>query len=54
MDNAACHCRILLSGWQGAVVQIVNLVVAAVIYFPFVRAQDNALLKEERAEEMKG
>ena len=44
----------LLSGWQGAVVQIVNLVVAAVIYFPFVRAQDNALLKEERAEEMKG
>ena len=37
----------LLNGWQGAVVQIVNLAIATVIYFPFLKAQDKALLKEE-------
>ena len=37
----------LLDGWQGAVVQIINLAIATVAYFPFVRAQDKALLKEE-------
>lgn len=37
----------LLNGWQGAVVQIVNLAIATAIYFPFLRAQDNAFLKEE-------
>ncbi len=40
----------LLNGWQGAVVQIVNLAIATAIYFPFLRAQDNALLKEEMGE----
>lgn len=40
----------LLDGWQGAVIQIVNLVMAAAIYFPFLKAQDNALLKEEQGE----
>ncbi len=40
----------LLNGWQGAVVQIVNLAIATVIYFPFLKAQDNAFLKEERGE----
>jgi PTS system cellobiose-specific IIC component len=37
----------LLNGWQGAVVQIVNLAIATVIYFPFLKAQDKAFLKEE-------
>ena len=37
----------LLDGWQGAVVQIINLAIATVAYFPFVRAQDKAFLKEE-------
>ena len=37
----------LLDGWQGAVVQIVNLAIATAIYFPFLKAQDNAFLKEE-------
>ena len=37
----------LLDGWQGAVVQIINLIMATVIYFPFVRAQDKAFLQEE-------
>lgn len=39
----------LLDGWQGAVVQIINLIMATIIYFPFVRAQDKAMLKEEQA-----
>lgn len=38
----------LLNGWQGAVVQIINLAIATVIYFPFLRAQDKAFLKEEQ------
>lgn len=37
----------LLDGWQGAVVQIINLIMATAIYFPFVRAQDKAFLQEE-------
>ena len=37
----------LLNGWQGAVVQIVNLAMATVVYLPFLRAQDKVLLKEE-------
>ena len=40
----------LLNGWQGAVVQIVNLAIATVIYFPFLKAQDKAFLKEELGE----
>lgn len=40
----------LLDGWQGAVVQIVNLAIATVIYFPFLKAQDRAFLKEEMAD----
>ena len=42
----------LLNGWQGAVVQIVNLAMATAIYLPFVKSQDNAFLEEERQEEM--
>lgn len=37
----------LLAGWQGAVVQIINIAISTVIYFPFVRSQDKAMLKEE-------
>ena len=40
----------LLNGWQGAVVQIINLAMATLIYLPFLRAQDKALLKEEMGE----
>lgn len=40
----------LLDGWQGAVVQIINLAIATAIYFPFLKAQDNAFLKEEQGE----
>ena len=39
----------LLDGWQGAVIQIINLVIATAVYFPFLQAQDKALLKEEQA-----
>ena len=41
----------LLNGWQGAVVQIVNLVMATLVYLPFVKSQDKALLAEELLEE---
>ena len=41
----------LLDGWQGAVIQIVNLVMATAIYFPFLKAQDRAFLKEEQENE---
>ena len=40
----------LLDGWQGAVIQIVNLVMAAAVYLPFLKAQDNVLLKEEKSD----
>lgn len=43
----------LLDGWQGAVVQIVNLAIATAIYFPFLKAQDKAFLKEEQGENEK-
>ena len=42
---------LLLDGWQGAVIQIVNLVMATAIYFPFLKAQDRAFLKEEQENE---
>ncbi|MBR1421756.1 MAG: PTS sugar transporter subunit IIC [Selenomonadaceae bacterium] len=41
---------LLLNGWQGAVVQIVSLATATAIYFPFVKAQDNAYVKEQEEE----
>ena len=42
---------LLLDGWQGAVIQIVNLALATAIYFPFVRAQDRQFLAEESAQD---
>ena len=39
---------LLLNGWQGAVVQIVIIAMSVAVYFPFVRAQDRSMLKEEQ------
>lgn len=42
----------LINGWQGGVVQIINLLMAVIVYLPFVKAQDNVMCEEEaRAEE---
>jgi PTS system cellobiose-specific IIC component len=41
---------LLMNGWQGAVVQIISLVAATAVYFPFVKAQDNAFYKDEQAQ----
>lgn len=38
----------LVAGWQGAVVQIVSIAVATVIYYPFVKALDNQYRLEEK------
>jgi PTS system cellobiose-specific IIC component len=40
----------LLNGWQGAVVQTVNLIVATLIYLPFVKMYDKILIEEEDAQ----
>lgn len=37
----------LVGGWQGAVVQIVCIAAATVIYYPFVKALDSQYRKEE-------
>ena len=39
----------LLNGWQGAVVQLATIVMSTIVYYPFVRMQDNVMLKEEQA-----
>ena len=39
---------LLLNGWQGGVVQVVIIAMATAVYFPFVKAQDNAFCKEEQ------
>jgi PTS system cellobiose-specific IIC component len=41
---------LLLNGWQGAVVQIIVIAMSTAVYFPFVRAQDKAMLAEEMGE----
>ena len=40
----------LMNGWQGAVVQIACLAASTAIYFPFVKVQDNAFVKDEQEE----
>ena len=40
----------LLGGWQGAVVQLATIVMSTIVYYPFVRMQDNAMLKEEQGQ----
>ena len=37
----------LLAGWQGAVVQVVIVAMSAVVYYPFMKLQDNIYYKEE-------
>ncbi len=44
----------LLNGWQGAVVQLTNLILATAIYLPFVKHQDRDLLEEEAQEAVTG
>lgn len=41
---------LLLNGWQGMVIQIINILLATIIYFPFVTAQDKVYQKEEQGE----
>ena len=41
---------IIAGGWQGGVVQIINLAMAVAVYMPFVKAQDKDLLAEEAAQ----
>ena len=39
----------LVSGWQGAVVQVIAIIAAVVIYYPFVLALDKQYRKDEMA-----
>lgn len=39
---------LLVDGWQGAVIQIINILISIIVYFPFVKLQDNAYLKDEQ------
>ncbi|MEG1483658.1 PTS sugar transporter subunit IIC [Clostridium sp.] len=39
----------LVSGWQGAVVQVVAIIASVIIYYPFVMALDKQYRKEESA-----
>lgn len=40
----------LVSGWQGAVVQVIAIIASVIIYYPFVRALDKQYRKEECTE----
>lgn len=40
----------LLGGWKGAFIQLVNLIVATLVYLPFVKMQDRILIEEEEAQ----
>lgn len=39
----------LVSGWQGAVVQIIAIAASVLIYYPFVKALDNQYRKDENS-----
>ncbi len=39
---------LLLNGWQGGLVQVVIIAMSTAVYFPFVKAQDNAYVKDEQ------
>lgn len=39
---------LIVAGWRGAVLQIVILLIATVIYIPFFKAQDRIYVKEEQ------
>jgi len=38
---------LLVSGWQGALVQLLAIIASTAIYLPFVKALDNQYKKEE-------
>lgn len=40
----------LVSGWQGAITQIISVLASVLIYYPFVKALDNQYHKEELGE----
>ena len=40
---------LLVSGWQGAVLQAILFVLGMFIYYPFIKVMDNQYLKEEAA-----
>lgn len=38
-----------MSGWRGAVWQVVEILISTGIYYPFFRIQDNTLYENEQA-----
>lgn len=38
----------LVSGWQGALLNVVQIIVSALIYYPFFQAADNKAIADER------
>jgi PTS system cellobiose-specific IIC component len=42
---------LLCIGWQGALMQIIELVISFFLYFPFAKAVDNELYANEQAAE---
>ena len=42
----------IAAGWKGVVLQMVNFVVATLIYYPFVKTLDRQYLEEEQANEL--
>lgn len=43
----------IAAGWKGVLLQLVNFVIATLIYFPFVKALDKQYLEEEKANALK-
>ena len=43
----ANYLRILVSGWQGSILQALLLVLGMFIYYPFIRVMDDQYLREE-------
>ena len=39
----------LVGGWQGAIVQLATIIMSAIVYFPFMKVQDNIYYKEEKS-----
>ena len=47
---SSCNFRVyLISGWQGALLQVVLLLLTGLIYYPFFKAQDKQAFIEEQA-----
>lgn len=41
----------MVGGWQGAIVQILILIMSTLVYFPFFKIQDNMAYQNEQASE---